>query len=169
MQIFDGKLTYSATDLIGHGDCSHMTALSIAHQLDLVDIEPTKAAGMAALAGKRGNEHEQKVLENMKSQGFQVTDLTGLPHKTLAELEASAATTKAALDRGDKLIYQGIFFDGTFLGYPDFLIRIDDPKYARGYTYEVWDAKLKRSLSAHAVLQMTAYSRQLEKLGFEHA
>ena len=169
MQLFDGKLVYSATDLIGHGDCSHMTELSIAHQLDLVDIQPVKAAGMAALAGKRGNEHELKVLELMKSEGKVVTDLTGMPRASRTELTASAEKTKAALDRGDQLVYQGIFFDGTFLGYPDFLIRIDDPKYKRGYTYEVWDAKLKRSLSAHAVLQMTAYSRQLNKLGFEHA
>ena len=169
MQIFDGQLVYSATDLIGHGDCSHMTALSIAHQLDLVDIKPVKAGGMAALAGKRGNEHELKVLELMKSEGKVVTDLTGMPRASRAELTASAEQTKAALDRGDDLVYQGIFFDGVFLGYPDFLIRVDDPKYSRGYTYEVWDAKLKRSLSAHAVLQMTAYSRQLNKLGFEHA
>lgn len=169
MQLFDGQLVYSASDLIGHGDCSHMTALSIAHKLELVDIVPVKAAGMAALAGKRGGEHEQKVLEHMKSEGRSVTNFTDLPHKSRAELVASAAETKAALDRGDDLVYQGIFFDGVFLGYPDFLIRVDDPKYKRGYTYEVWDAKLKRSLSAHAVLQMTAYSRQLNKLGFEHA
>lgn len=169
MQIFDGQLVYSATDLIGHGDCSHMTALSIAHQLDLVDIKPVKAGGMAALAGKRGNEHELKVLDLMKSEGKVVTDLTGLPRASRAELTTSAEQTKAALDRGDDLVYQGIFFDGVFLGYPDFLIRVDDPKYSRGYTYEVWGAKLKRSLSAHAVLQMTAYSRQLKKLGFEHA
>ena len=169
MQLLDGKLVYSASDLIGHGDCSHMTALSIANKLELVDIEPTQVAGMAALAGKRGGEHERQVLEHMKSKGSTVTDLTGLPHETREELVSSAAKTKAALDRGDQLVYQGIFFDGTFLGYPDFLIRIDDPKYQRGYTYEVWDAKLKRSLSAHAVLQMAAYSRQLNKLGFEHA
>lgn len=169
MQIFDGQLVYSASDLIGHGDCSHMTELSIAHQLDLVDIQPVKAAGMAALAGKRGDEHELKVLELMKSEGKVVTDLTGMPRASRAELTASAEKTKAALDRGDQLVYQGIFFDGVFLGYPDFLVRIDDPKYQRGYTYEVWDAKLKRSLSAHAVLQMAAYSRQLNKLGFEHA
>ena len=121
MQIFDGQLVYSASDLIGHGDCSHMTALSIAHKLELVDIEPVKAAGMAALAGKRGGEHEQKVLEHMKSEGRAVTDFTDLPHKSRAELVASAAETKAALDRGDDLVYQGIFFDGVFLGYPDFL------------------------------------------------
>jgi uncharacterized protein len=169
MQIFDGQLVYSATDLIGHGDCSHMTSLSIAHKLELADIEPTKAAGMAALAGVRGGEHEQKVLDHMKSQGLKVTDFTDLAHGTRQELLESAAKTKAALDRGDQLVYQGIFFDGTFLGYPDFLIRIDDPKYKLGYTYEVWDAKLKRSLSAHAVLQMTSYSRQLNKLGFEYA
>lgn len=169
MQLFDGQLVYSASDLIGHGDCSHMSALSIAHQLDLVDIQPVKAAGMAALAGKRGNEHELKVLELMKSEGKAVTDLTGMPRASRAELAASAEKTKAALDRGDQLVYQGIFFDGVFLGYPDFLVRIDDQKYKRGYTYEVWDAKLKRSLSAHGVLQMTSYSRQLNKLGFEHA
>jgi uncharacterized protein len=169
MQLRDGGIVYSATDLVSHSSCSHATALSIAFTLDLVDIEPAEAQGMAKLAGKRGDEHEVKVLELMRSQGHQVTDFTSLAHGTRTELLSSAAQTSEALERGDDIVYQGIFFDGTFLGYPDFLIRIDDERYKRGFTYEVWDAKLKRSLSAHAVLQMAAYSRQLEKLGFEHA
>lgn len=169
MQLLDGKLVYSATDLIGHGGCSHMTALSIAYKLELVDIEPVEIEGMAVIAAVRGGEHEAKVLQSLKDQGRQVTDLTGLPNRGRAELVESALKTREALDRGDDIVYQGIFFDGIFLGYPDFLIRIDDSKYARGFTYEVWDAKLKRSLSANAVMQITAYSRQLQKLGFEHA
>jgi uncharacterized protein len=169
MQLFDSKLVYSATDLIGHGACSHMTKLSIAHKLELVDIEPVEIVGMAAIAAVRGGEHELNVLAFMKDQGRSVTDLSDLPHKTRAELVASAQTTKEALSRGDEVVYQGIVFDGTFLGYPDFLVRIDGPKYSRGFTYEVWDAKLKRSLSANAVMQMTAYGRQLNKLGFEYS
>ena len=45
MQLLDGKLVYSATDLVGHAACSHMTALSIAHKLDLIDIEPVEVQG----------------------------------------------------------------------------------------------------------------------------
>lgn len=92
MQIFDGQLVYSATDLIGHGDCSHMTALAIAHKLNLVDIEPVKAIGMASLAGKRGGEHEQKALEHMRSEGRSVPVFTDCPDKSSAELIASLFT-----------------------------------------------------------------------------
>jgi len=169
MQLIDGKLIYSASDLVGHSACNHMSSLSIAHRLGLADIKPDKAEGMAMLAGKRGTEHEKNVLARLIAEGKEIVDLSGMPAHTFEELQRSAQATQDALESGAEVIYQGLFFDGQFLGYPDFLIRVNDSRYQRGFTYEVWDAKLKKSLTANAVIQLGAYARHLLALGFELA
>ena len=66
---------------------------------------------------------------------------------------------------GADVIFQATFFDGRWLGYADFLLRVDDPDRPSvwgPYHYEVADTKLARHVKAGAVLQICSYVEQLD-------
>ncbi len=68
---------------------------------------------------------------------------------------------------GADVIYQATFFDGTWRGHADFLLRVDDADGRRvwgPYHYEVADTKLARHVKASAVLQICSYVDQLERI-----
>ena len=68
---------------------------------------------------------------------------------------------------GADVIYQATFFDGTFRGHADFLLRVDAPDRPSRwgpYHYEVADTKLARHVKASAVLQICSYVDQLERI-----
>jgi uncharacterized protein len=68
---------------------------------------------------------------------------------------------------GADVIYQATFFDGTFRGHADFLLRVeapDRPSRWGPYHYEVADTKLARHVKASAVLQICSYVDQLERI-----
>ena len=67
--------------------------------------------------------------------------------------------SEAALAGGAEVVYQAAFFDGRFLGYADFIIRND------AGAYEVYDTKLARKAKITALLQLAAYSDQLQRIG----
>ena len=85
--------------------------------------------------------HEQRVLEELRASHPDVSDLDGFNNKN------AEAETVAALEAGDRLIYQGKFVvntelsgrEVTILGYPDFLIPDGDD-------WIISDAKLTRSI-----------------------
>ena len=66
---------------------------------------------------------------------------------------------------GVDVVYQATFFDGRWLGYADFLLRVEDaaerPSVWGPYHYEVADTKLARHVKASAVLQICSYVEQL--------
>ena len=62
--------------------------------------------------------------------------------------------------RGADVIYQGRLEDdgGRWSGYPDFLLRVDQPSALGGWSYDVLDAKLARRAKGEALLQLLLYS-----------
>ena len=65
---------------------------------------------------------------------------------------------------GVGVIFQATFFDGRWLGYADFLLRVESPERPSvwgPYHYEVADTKLARHVKAGAVLQICSYVEQL--------
>ena len=80
----------------------------------------------------------------------------------------AAERTREAILSGDDVIYQACFFDGTWLGFADFLLRVepepDQEAPARPGLYEVADTKLARHAKASALLQMCSYVEQLERI-----
>jgi predicted RecB family nuclease len=69
---------------------------------------------------------------------------------------------------GTDVIYQATSFDGTWRGHADFLRKVDTPNKLGDFSYEIWDTKLARRAKAAAVLQVFAYSEQVEKLQAVH-
>ena len=163
MQLLDGKPVYSATDLVGFLACGHLS-----------DLERSVLAGLAKrpdrddpeldLIAQRGEEHERVYIGRLRESGRQVVDLSAERPKEVDRgdfYRAQAAVTRTAIERGDDVIFQACFFDGTWLGFADFLLRIDDPGAPLGWSYEVADTKLAHRVKASALLQICVYNEML--------
>ncbi len=172
MQLIDGRPVYSATDLVGFLACRHLTDLERAALAGLV-ARPVRLDPHLDLVRKRGFEHEARYLATLEAAGRRVT--TVVPDTTdetpeggreaLGErLRRQAAETEAAIRRGDDVIFQAAFFDGTWLGYADFLLRVDEPSDLGPYSYEVTDTKLAHEVRASALLQLCTYGELLARV-----
>lgn len=183
MQLIDGRPVFAATDLVGFLACGHRLALERAAMVGLV-AKPVRNDPTIELVAKRGLEHERRYLEDLRAQGLRVVEIekdgsTVLPlvegaagsaveppRDPGAELRAAADQTIAALRDGADVVYQATFFDGTWRGHADFLLRRDhepgEPDSAFGpYHYEVADTKFARHVKASAILQICSYVEQL--------
>src|SRR5688500_13885793 len=118
---------------------------------------------------KRGFQHEARYLADLEAEGRTTVkiDLDGSIEDRGDQLRAAAAATIAAMASAADVIYQATFFDGTWRGDADFLLRVDDPERPSvwgPYHYEVADTKLARHVKASAVLQICSYIDQLERI-----
>jgi predicted RecB family nuclease len=116
------------------------------------DPEPTLLASLAA----RGQEHEQRVTIQFREAGQTVCAIPSTGERLLL--------TARAMQSGQAVIYQGTLTDGTFLGIPDFLVRVEGASTLGNYHYEVWDAKLTRSAQPEFLLQLCCYADLLETI-----
>src|ERR1700752_1975751 len=164
MQPMDGKPGFSATDLVGYLACEHLTALERAALRDLVD-RPSREDRELDVIRQRGLEHEKRYLAELRGVGKIVTEIERHEGEEQGErLRRQAAETAAAMADGADVVYQATFFDGRWLGYADFLLRVeapDRPSVWGPYHYEVADTKLARHVKAGAVLQICSYVEQL--------
>jgi len=81
-----------------------------------------------------------------------------------AGLEAAAAATIAAMQTGAPVIYQAAFLCDGWVGYADFLERVELPSTLGEWSYEVVDAKLARNVRALALVQLCDYSQQVARI-----
>lgn len=149
---------------------SHLVAFSLCRHL--LSLERAAARGERTaperpdpeldLFARRGREHERRVLEGLKAQGRQVTEVMVVGEDPGA-LARGAALTRDAMRAGAEVIYQARFADGRWSGVADFLWRRDDrPSDLGPFSYEPADAKLSRRVKAAVVLQLCAYAEQIE-------
>ena len=165
MQDLDGTIVYSASDLVGYLECEHLTTLERAvFQTDLK--RPERSDPELEVLQRRGLEHEERYLAHLRSQGRTVQEGridrgAETPRPTLAEIELDAALTRRLMHDGADVIYQATLFDGRWLGFADFLLRVDGPDATSSlgaFHYEVADTKLARRVKGGALLQMCVYS-----------
>ncbi|MGB6939571.1 MAG: TM0106 family RecB-like putative nuclease, partial [Xanthobacteraceae bacterium] len=104
-----------------------------------------------ALVVQKGHEHEAACLAGLKNLYGDSVEIPSGPPK------ARFAATVDAMERGVPLIYQAALTAGSWLGYADFLVRVEDncPRWA--WSYEPWDAKLARAARPEHVLQIAIY------------
>lgn len=108
------------------------------------------------LVASKGMEHERKFLATLKEQGQTVVEIE--------RCDAAAAQTRAAMQSGTPVIYQGHLGTRNFWGYADFLVRQDGPSKLGQHHYEAWDTKLARSAKPYFIIQLCAYAEMLEEL-----
>ncbi len=162
MQLLEGGLVLSASDLTGFAACEHLTQLELAAARGECR-RPTRDDPMLDVLSRRGGEHEANHVARLRAAGAIVIEIAG-DFRTRAELHAAEAATLAAMRSGADVIYQATFFDGRWRGHADFLLRVATPSDLGPWSYEVADTKLARRVKAAALLQMCEYSRHVARL-----
>ncbi len=168
MDRIDGTPVYSATDLVAYLACEHLTQLERAAIAGLVK-RPMRDDPELDIIRRRGFQHEARYLADLTAQGRTVVEIEqdGSIADRGDQLRQAAQSTIDAMAAGADVIYQATFFDGTFRGHADFLLRVDSPERASRwgpYHYEVADTKLARHVKASAILQICSYVDQLERI-----
>ena len=165
MQLLDGTLIYSASDLNNYSECLHLTTLSREAALGRL-ATPVREDATADLLARKGDEHERAYFEALRAAvGDALVAFDDRPAPTRAAYEAAEAATVAAMDSGAAFIYQANFFDGTFLGRADFLRRVEPASARWPWSYEVIDTKLAASPKPYFLIQLCNYSEHVARIG----
>ena len=164
MQNVDGRLVYSATDLVGYLECEHLASLEQAAVAGHLP-RPMRADPVLDRIAQRGELHEARFLKSLRAEGVTVGEVESdqvLPAGR--RIARGRDATLAAMREGAGAIYQAVLFDGRRLGYADFLRRVETPSALGPWSYEVWDTKLARHAKTSAVVQLCMYSDMLGEL-----
>ena len=162
----------SASDLTTASTCEFAFLRALDVKLGRIDAAPDPVDEMLQRTSRLGDEHEHRVLEQYR-RTQRVAEIPRPERMTRADLETVAAATADAFARGDDVVFQATFFDdaasgagssaGAFLGFADFIVRQPDGSYL------VQDTKLARTARVTALLQLAAYTEQLERIGVRPA
>jgi predicted RecB family nuclease len=166
MRLENTTLTFSATDLANFSACAQRTLLDRLRAHGRAQPEHGGPDPRLELLKQRGLEHEKAYLEQRRAEGQQVIEFEGLSkeERNSKGFARRAVETESAMRAGPDVIYQGVLYDGAWLGTADFLVRVERPSTLGAWSYEVIDAKLTREAKASAVLQTCVYSELLERI-----
>jgi len=159
MQRIDGRLVFSPSDLNHFLACEHLTWLE--RQRDPPTPRRSRDPHADLLAAK-GAEHERAWLDRFRDdrRAIRTIEVTGAERDWRRE----ADLTRAAMQSGAEVIYQGVFLDGDWHGISDFLVRVDRPSELGAWSYEAWDTKLARRSKPYFVLQLCFYTEQIARI-----
>jgi predicted RecB family nuclease len=155
MQKIADQLRFSASDLVGHLDCHHLTALDAAVARGTATKPKIWDPVLETLA-ERGRAHERQYVQKLKASGLSVVEIEG------GGISAPlVAQTLEAMRSGAAVIYQGAFLQGIWSGRADILQRVEVASDLGAWSYEVIDTKLARATKGATVLQLSLYSELL--------
>lgn len=169
MRLDDDTLRCSPTDLANYSACAHRTLLDRLRAYGQATA-PKFDDPLLELLQVKGIEHEADFLAELRAEGRSVQPFPALAahERNPAGYRERAAQTRAAMERGVDVIYQGTLYDGRWLGLVDFLMRVDQPSDLGDWSYEVLDAKLAREAKATAIVQCCVYSELLGAVQGRH-
>jgi uncharacterized protein len=159
LQKIADTIVFSATDLNNALACAHLTTLNLAALNGRIE-KPTQRPAEAELLARLGEEHERRYLATLTAEFGQAV----VTIDRSDGVEAAARATEDAMERGASIIYQAAFFDGIWIGYADFLRRIDAPGGRWPWRYEVEDTKLARQTEPYFLLQLCYYSEHVARI-----
>jgi uncharacterized protein len=162
VQNIDGQLVLSPTDLTRHQECRHLTRLDldvVQGRLAPPSEEPDEAL---EIIFQRGRDHEAAYLEWLRGSGRTIVEVP-TAFDAAGRRSAEDATVEA-MRAGADVVYQGTFFDGSWGGQADFLLRVEEPSDLGAWSYEIADTKLARRMKLAALLQMATYADRLAVL-----
>src|ERR1700679_3865853 len=121
MQQVGKEIRFSASDLVGHLDCHHLTALDAAVARGTATKPKIWDSVLETLA-ERGRAHERQYFEKLKESGLPVVEIEGGGIST-----SQVAQTLDAMRAGTAVIYQGALLQGGWSGRADILRRVEIP------------------------------------------
>lgn len=145
----------SASDLIGHLNCRHLTDLDVALAAGRLR-KPDVWDPLLEVLWKRGEIHERNYVDRLRSVGFGVVEIDGV-----GITPALVERTFAAMQAGAEVIVQGAFLQDRWSGRADILRRVQMPSALGAWSYEVIDTKLARETRGTTLLQLCFYSELL--------
>lgn len=161
MRQVGGNRIYSATDLTNFLACPHLTQLQLQRLEGLVEAPPERSASTADLAVERGHQHEARHLELVQAEfGDELVSIDGGASDD--GLRAAVEATAAAMRDGAPLIYQASFLRDGWMGYADFLARVDEASELGPWSYRPVDTKYARSVKPYFVIQLCLYAELIE-------
>ena len=158
MHIDADRLHLSPSDVTAFLACEHLTTLSLAHARGKI-ARPDVPNEHADLIKRKGDEHERAYLETLRAQ---FGDVREIQFEVGRWDEAQAETVQAMRD-GVDVVFQGVFSDGGWRGFADFLLRVEKPSDLGTWSYEALDTKLARSAKPAYILQLLFYNEQLAR------
>jgi predicted RecB family nuclease len=150
-------IVYSPQDLIQYSQ-SEFASWMDRFQLERPSDCPPHGAKDSLLVAlcQLGQEHEQRYLKSLQEAGADVCSMIG--HR------GAYAATIAAMQMGHTYIYQPALKHDCFLGYADFLVRVETPSNLGHWSYVPLECKLARSPKAEFLLQTCAYCDLIEHI-----
>jgi uncharacterized protein len=152
MQQVDEQFRFSASDLVGHLDCHHLTALDAAVARGSLSKPKIWDPVLQTLVA-RGLAHERAYVETLRQSGVSVAEIDGGGINS-----SQVADTLTAMQSGAGVIVQGALLQGAWSGRADILRRIETPSALGAWSYEVMDTKLARETKGATVLQLSLYT-----------
>ena len=152
MHSVDGKLQLSASDLVNHLACRHLTELNSEVAVGERSA-PSRWDPTLELLRQRGLAHERAYIDYLQCAGHRVTSVGGGGVDA-----ATVASTVEAMRSGHEIIVQGALADGRWSGRTDILRRVEVPSNLGDWSYEVIDTKLARETRSGTILQLSLYS-----------
>ena len=151
-------LLLSASDLMGHLNCGHLTELDKAVAFGTRDA-PTIWNRLLEVLRARGEEHEEAYRKHLAGLGLRMTTIggKGVDDRSLSE-------TRTAVKEGFDVIAQAALSHDRWVGRADFLLKADRASNLGAHSYEVIDTKLARHTKGGTILQLCLYTELLGHL-----
>ncbi len=148
---------YSPSDLIHFmespfGSWMDRYALKFPQFSELKDAQ----GQLANILQQRGLLHEFQLENSFKEQGLSLVKIEGK-----GDVEKENATL-SAMRQGIDVISQACLEMNGFMGYADFLIKVEGTSNLGDFHYEVWDTKLSKHLKPSYIVQLCCYAEMLE-------
>jgi predicted RecB family nuclease len=158
MQLYDGQLLLSPSDLSNYLACPHLTTLELEAEFG-ARRKPHIREALAQLVADKGDRHEKRYLDYLRCEGHEVVEIK--LGKEPSAFDQAHADTVAAMRTGATVIYQATFARNAWRGRADFLLRVGEPSDLGDWSYEPYDTKLARSAKPAAVLQLAWYANEI--------
>jgi len=101
MKIIESNLQFSASDLVNHLSCNHLSMLDV--ELAKGNLsKPDHYDPLLEILRERGELHEAAFIGHLKNQGFEVVVIDGVDIS-----DKSVAATLEAMRSGKQIIIQG--------------------------------------------------------------
>lgn len=152
MHLEHSNLRLSASDLIGHLNCRHLTKLELAVARGEL-AKPSSWNPELELLRERGRRHEAAYIQHLRNAGHSVAVIPG--HQVDV---GSVMATAEAMRAGTEIIVQAALSDGIWGGRSDVLKRVSKPSTLGHWSYEIVDTKLAQETKGGTVLQLCLYS-----------
>lgn len=157
MQKSGDEFRLSASDLVGHLNCRHLTQLDIQAAHGTLRRNYFQDPFLDTLI-ERGERHERGYLAHLIRQGHAVARIEGV-----GLTPALVRQTLEVMRAGAPVIAQAALMSGNWGGRADVLLRVETPSIFGAWSYEAVDTKLARETRAGTVLQLSLYSDLLSQ------